>query len=399
MPDSPPAADQTKPARFELRMSLVYAAIFVAQGLQLPYFPPWLSANGFNAAEIAIILSAPMFLRVVSTPLVTALADRTPDRAFVLILLAAGSLLASLGYLLTPTYALMLAISLVFAFFLAPQTPLCDAIALSGVRRFGSNYPAMRIWGSIAFLLANLGGGLLLGVTGIGAVPLMMSGSLAVALAASVVVPRLGRPRRASPLSAVGFRQAGPRLFERRFILLVLGAGLISGSHGFLYGFVSIYWERIGLEPGIVGVLWSWSVVAEVFMFVIFTRLFGGRSAYAVLLIAAAAAMLRWAVMPCIWPLGLGVPGFFLAQTLHAFSTALILIGVQLLIARRVPEENTGAAQGVAFFANGTAMALVTLASGPLFASYGEFGFLAMVPVAGLGIVAILAAGRAPAPP
>ena len=39
--------------------------------------------------EIAVILSAPMFLRVVTTPLITAMADRAKDRANVLIAISA----------------------------------------------------------------------------------------------------------------------------------------------------------------------------------------------------------------------------------------------------------------------------------------------------------------------
>ncbi len=44
-----------------------------------------------------------------------------------------------------------------------------------------------------------------------------------------------------------------------------------------------------------------------------------------------------------------------------------MLIGVQKLIGEDVPEERTGAAQGVAYLANGIAPAAVTLASGPLY--------------------------------
>jgi len=120
-----------------------------------------------------------------------------------------------------------------------------------------------------------------------------------------------------------------------------------------------------------------------------------GLALTASLLMAGAAAVLRWIAMPFVWPLGLGVPGFVATQTLHAFSTALVLIGVQLLIARLIPEERTGAAQGVAFFANGVSMASATLLSGPLYAAFGMAGILAMIPVAGLGMAAILGAGRA----
>ena len=71
-----------------------------------------------------------------------------------------------------------------------------------------------------------------------------------------------------------------------------------------------------------------------------------------------------------------------------------MLIGLQKMIGETVAEERTGAAQGIAFFANGLSMAAVTLASGPLYQSFGVEGFYAMVPVALLGLALILLAGR-----
>ncbi|TJV47530.1 MAG: MFS transporter, partial [Mesorhizobium sp.] len=64
-------------------------------------------------------------------------------------------------------------------------------------------------------------------------------------------------------------------------------------------------------------------------------------------------AIVRWIAFPVIWPLGLGIAGFFAIQTLHAVSVALVLIGLQKMIGETVAEERTGAAQGIAYFSNG----------------------------------------------
>lgn len=399
MPSLPPLSpDQlVKPRHFELRISLIFLTVFIPLGVHLPYFPLWLEAKGFAAEQIAIILSAPMFLRVVTTPFITAMADKAKDRANVLIFMVATALLLSAGYYLEPSYSIVLGVSLVLAVFWTPQTPLTDSLALSGVRRFGSVYARMRIWGSIAFLAANLAGGAVLGVYGADAVPVMISAGLAATLAMSFLAPRLGRPRRASPLSATELQEEAPKLFNAYFLFFVIGAGIIIASHGFLYGFVSIYWKSIGVSDTLVGLLWAWAVVAEVAMFMIFTRVFGKVRAPTLMVMAGAAAMLRWGASPLIWPLGAGVAGFFVAQTLHAFSTGLILIGVQKMIAETVAEERMGAAQGIAFFANGISMATVTLFSGALYDRLGVGGFFVMAGVAALGLVFIgLAARSAP---
>lgn len=383
-----------KPQRFELRVSLMFAAIFVPMGIHLPYFPLWLEGVGFDAGQIAIILSAPMFLRVVTTPFITAMADEAKDRANMILLLLASSLLLSLGYFLKPTFLVVLATSVLLAVAWTPQSPLTDSLALSGVRRFGSIYARMRIWGSLSFLFANLAGGLLLAWTGAGAVPMLISGGLLLGLAASLAAPRLGRPRLPSPLSAVDMQDAGPRLFNSYFLLFIAGAGTIVASHGFMYGFVSIYWKAVGISDGIVGLLWSWAVVAEVVMFMVFNRMFSRLPALTIMWIAGIGAVVRWIAYPLIEPLGLGVPGFFAVQTLHAFSTALILLGLQKVIAETVPEERTGAAQGMAYFSSNFFMAVVTLASGPLYDRFGVEGLYAMVGVAVVGLLLIWVAGR-----
>ena len=107
---------------------------------------------------------------------------------------------------------------------------------------------------------------------------------------------------------------------------------------------------------------------------------------------------MRWIAFPLIWPLGLGVAGFFAVQTLHAVSVAMVLIGLQKMIAETVSEERTGAAQGIAYFFNGFFMAAVTLASGPLYDRLGVDGFSGDDPDrASIGLVLIgLAARSAP---
>lgn len=387
---------RVKPSHFELRISLIFAAVFIPLGVNVPYFPLWLEAKGFGPEEIAVILSAPIFLRVVTTPIITGMADRTKDRANVLIAISAAAFLLSLGYFLTPTYAVVLAVTLAINIFWTPQSPLADSLALSGVRRFGSSYPRMRIWGSLTFLGGNFFGGMILAATSIDAVPVMIAFGLFATLAAALITPRLGRPRVASPLSAAGLQAAAPRLLNRYFLFFVTGTGVIVASHGFLYGFASIYWKDIGISDTVIGLLWAWSVVAEVGIFLVFNRIFGAISSSAVLTIAGVAAVLRWLAFPLIEPLGLGVPGFFAVQTLHALSTGLLLIGLQKMIGETVPEERTGTAQGVAYFANGFSMAVVTLASGPLYERFGAGGYYVMAVIALVGLGFIAAAALSP---
>ncbi|MGD9915634.1 MAG: MFS transporter [Rhizobiaceae bacterium] len=380
-----------KPRRFELRMSLVFASLFISMGIHIPYFPLWLEHQGFRPEEIAVVLSAPLFLRVLTVPIITALADRAGDRADVYIAAVAGALVLSAGYFLPPGYVTVLIVSLALQAVWTAHPPLADGLALSGVRRFGVRYASMRIWGSISYLMANFLAGVILSYTGAGAIPALISGALAVALAFSLLAPRLGRPRRATAPSATDLQRAAP-LLTPYFLAFVMAAGAINSSHGYLFAFGSIYWKSLGIGDGVIGLLWAVAVLAEVGVFMIYTRVFGKTRAPGLLALAAIAGVMRWMAVPLVWPAGLGEGGFFATQVLHALSTGLVILGVQQMIAETVSEERTGAAQGVAFFAHGVAMASVTLASGPLYEAFAGDGFYAM---AGVAFAGLLLAGLA----
>src|SRR5262252_2045444 len=62
--------------RFVLRLILFYLAQFAVIGMQMPFFPVWLDAKGFDARAIGLVLAAPMIVRVVIVPVAARLIDR-----------------------------------------------------------------------------------------------------------------------------------------------------------------------------------------------------------------------------------------------------------------------------------------------------------------------------------
>jgi MFS transporter, PPP family, 3-phenylpropionic acid transporter len=390
LPTAPVGA--SAPRLFQTRLALLFAALSVSTGIFSPYFPLWLESVGLPPSQIAIVLGAPMFLRVLATPVLSSLADRASDRATVLGLVVPASLALSLGFFLAPHYGLLLLVSLGLAVVWPVQTTLADSIALSGVRRFGADYSRMRVWGSISFLLANFGGGVVIAGSGAGAVPLIFSLSLLACLFVSFLVPRVGAPR-AHP----AHEPAKPLTRQRRLVLFLTATGLLHASHGFLWAFASIYWKSLGIEDTVIGALWAFSVVAETALFFAYPRWLAHLGAIRLAGVAGVAGVIRWCLFPLIWPLGWGIAGFFAVQALHALSTGLLILAIQKMIAENVPESQTGAAQGLHFFTSGFGMAAATVASGPLYAAYGADGFLAMAGVAVAGLAfAMLAARSAP---
>ena len=51
---------QIRPRHFELRMAAIFFTLLIPNGIYIPYFPLWLTKNGFGPEEVAVILSAPI---------------------------------------------------------------------------------------------------------------------------------------------------------------------------------------------------------------------------------------------------------------------------------------------------------------------------------------------------
>ena len=79
------------------RISLFFAALFIAYGVIVPYFPVWLHARELTPVEISIITASPLFLRVLFTPCVGLLADRVGNYRLVIVTLAWSALALALA--------------------------------------------------------------------------------------------------------------------------------------------------------------------------------------------------------------------------------------------------------------------------------------------------------------
>ncbi|MGB3501603.1 MAG: MFS transporter [Mesorhizobium sp.] len=376
-----------KPTRFELRMSMLFAALYLSNGIHLPYFPLWLEHHDLTPSQIAVILSAPYLMRIIIGPLVSAYADRANDRVPVLITMAVLATVASAGFLLPPLYWVVLIVSVVLGAAWAPHTPLVDSIALSGARRYGSDYALMRVWGSIAFLVVNVIGGYLIGFYGPDLVPPLIVGGFAMIIVAAMAAPRIGRPRLQAPNPADTLPLAASVLRQPYFLMMVTASALGQASHAFAYSFSSIYWASLGIPDGRIGLLWAFSVACEVVMFFAYKRLFGHLRPATALAIGAAIGAARWVLFPLVWPAGAGIVGFFALQSLHAFSFCVLFVSTQRMFVETVPEARMGAAQGVAFFLAMTLLAALTIISGPLYEAFGGYGYFSMAVVAALACV------------
>ncbi|WP_132249814.1 MFS transporter [Methylobacterium segetis] len=359
------------------RFLLLYGLLYAAYGCLSPILPNFLAARGLSARDISLVLAGALLVRLAAGPLAGRFADRRGTGRGILAAAAALAGLAALGHLPGQGFLVLLTVGLVYALATAPLAPLADALALGaaeGGRAF--QYGWVRGAGAAAFIgAASLGGWL---IAGHGLAAAVAAGGIlfcATALAARLVPA--GTPAATEPGATVGLWQGFFTLLRSgayRRILLV--AALVVGAHAMHDTFTMILWREAGIGAGLAGLLWSEAVAAEVLVFLLAGPWLIGRLGPGLCLaLAAGAGALRWAVTAET----VALPAVAAIQVLHGLTFALLHLACLNLIAANIaPCLRATALTLYGSLGVGLATALLTLAAGSLYATFGARAFWAM---------------------
>ena len=371
-----------------LRLGLVYAALYVGNGASTPFMPVWLSERGLTGAQVGLVLSLPMLLQIVTSPLLALWADRFRLRRTPIAWLAAGTCatylaLAGLHDLAGLAAAWLLAASLYLAL-----PPLIDVIALSRAQSEGFNYGLPRGLGSAAYIGAAIAtGSLVTAVSVDAALGWMILAAGLTAFSARFVLPPDPAPGPAASASGGGLEGLKALARDPVFLLAVGSAGLIQSAHAFYYAFSALAWRAQGLPESLTGQLWGLGVGIEVVFLWFGARLQDRLGPRNLLVIGGAAGVLRWTAMAVSPPLWALVP----LQALHALTYTAVFLASIRLAARLSDARTASAAQLInAALQGGVLCGLATLASGPLFDAFGARGYLAMAVMAASGLAGAL---------
>jgi PPP family 3-phenylpropionic acid transporter len=363
---------------FVLRLALFYGAFFAYAGLSLPFMPAWLAAKGLDAREIGIVLAAPLLVRLVAVPLWTRLADRFAVLRQTLVVASMASVAGFVLIGLGSGFPFILAAFALAAMALSPMLPLADAYALRGLKGGAYRYGPVRLWGSVTFIMANLGGGLLL--ARLGALDVIWAVVAALALTAAAALGLVGlSPEAPEP---EGMRLPDASLWGSPvFLAVVAGTSLIQASHAVLYGFGTLQWSAKGIAGPSIGALWGLGVIAEIGLFAVSARVVASLGATRMIVLGGAGGVIRWTAMAFDPPTA-ALP--FL-QCLHALSFAATHLGSMHFLARIAPARRGATAQGDFAVVQGLVFAAAMGLSGVLVESYGGFAYAAMAAASAAG--------------
>ncbi len=365
-----------------VRLGIFYAALFGVIGINIPFWPIWLSSRGLGPVEIGMVVSLGLAMKVIANPLIGHLADRTGRRRSLMVFLGLGAALAYGSFWFAHSFVMLAFVAMCYFAMWSPLIPLGENLTMLLVSERALDYGRIRLWGSIGFIVASVGAGLVLSGRDPSLIYMMVTGAIVLTALSCLALPA-STPERAE----VKAWTIGRVLSDRRFVVFLICAALIQASHSAYFAFATLYWKSLGHSELIIGLLWGFGVLAEIVLFVYAKQALARVGAMGLLLLGAAAGVVRWSLMPLDLPLA----ALFAVQVLHAFTFGAAHLGAMYFIAGQIEQKFSATAQGLYSSAvMGIALSLTTLLSGYLYEHHGALVFFAMAAMSLGGLVICL---------
>jgi PPP family 3-phenylpropionic acid transporter len=372
------------------RLSGYYFCYFAFIGIFSPYWSLYLQSLGFEAGEIAVLMSLLMGMRVFAPTLWGWAADRSGRRGRIVRLSADLSLIAYVGVFFGTSFPWLFGVMAVMSFFWSASLPLVEATTFSVVKERTGDYGVIRAWGSIGFVVTVVGVGYFLDWAGVAAL-------LWLALGAKVGIALFARgiPLAAPTPSTVDAGPVWKVLGQPEVFALFAACFLMAAAHGPYYTFYSIHLVDHGYSKADIGWLWALGVIFEIAVFLRLPRLMRRFSIRQILVFSFSCAVVRFVLIGWAADLAWLIAA---AQVLHAATFgsyhAAAVAAVHHYFRGRHQAQGQALYTSLSFGAGGT---IGSLASGYAWSAIGPAMTISLGSVAALiGLALILWRVRAP---
>ncbi|HEY1029476.1 MAG TPA: MFS transporter [Pseudomonas sp.] len=363
------------------RLSGFYFFYFALLGGTAPFLALYFDHLGFSPARIGELIAIPMLMRCLAPNLWGWLGDHTGQRLLIVRLGALCTLVCFAGIFLDQSYAWLALIMATHAFFWHAVLPQFEVITLAHLREQAARYSQIRLWGSIGFIVAVVGLGLLFEWLSLDAYPAALMVIMAGIVVSSFWVPNAQPLLRSGTLETEGFLR---QLRRPGILAFYVSVGLMQLSNGPYYTFLTLHLEGVGYSRGAIGLFWALGVVAEILLFLVMARLLQRYSLRAVLLASFLITAVRWLLLGS---LAQYLPVLLLAQCMHAATFGAFHAACIHFVQRNFADRQQGQAQALYVSLAGIGGAFGALYAGYSWKSLGPAWTFAIA-----SLVALLAA-------
>ncbi len=321
------------------RLSGFYLFYFASLGALIPYWSLYLRQLDFSAQDIGTLMAMVMATKIISPNIWGWVADHTGQRMRIV---RVGCLLAMIcfaGVFLDSRYWWLALVMLAFSFFWNATLPQFEATTFNYLGKHSHRYSAIRLWGSIGFIIAVAVLGPVLDTQGAAILPVILIVLFAGIWLSSLLVPEQSShhlPLTHEPMLKV--------LRRPEVLSLLVVCFLVQASHGPYYTFYTLYLEDHGYTRTVIGQLWALGVLAEVGVFMLMHRWVPRFGLRRLLLISLGLTVLRWVLIGQFPELAAVI---IFAQILHAASFGVYHAVAIQLIHRYFTGRNQGRGQAL----------------------------------------------------
>lgn len=356
----------------ELRAAIYHFAVFGSTGVSSVYFGLWLTNRGIGPDEIGIINAAPLLAMLAINVLVGRIADRAKDWRGVIITLSLIAGVVPIGLFFVSGFWGILGIWVLSVMPAFALVPIIDAATLRMTQRRGTDFSAVRAWGTVGYMVTTGASGPLIAWLGDAAfVPVFV----AFAVLRALLSFQLPQFRAGEVRTKPEHRQGTKKLREVMspwFLMALVGVAVLYSTHGVIGAFGAVLWTEQGVPGSLIGLLVATMAAAEAAMMFVWKRLNFKVSARHLIIFACLVAAFRWTAMafsPPIWVL-------FGLQLLHSITFAMGYLGGIYFLANWTSEDIAAEAQGFSYVLQQAMTVLVILVMGWCVAAFGPWAWL-----------------------
>jgi len=298
-------------------LSLTYVFYFGQLGVFMPYVGVFLDDRGLNSSQIGTLLAVVALSRIVGPNLWANYADRSGQAGEVLRLGCLLALITFISIFYVDTFWGMTIVFACMTMFWTAVLPQLEVITNAATQDTKGGYGAVRLWGSIGFILCTISVGWLLDffpadviiyASMLTLVGLFMSSLLITSQSSTPNDRHIDDSRPAFKLWGLGFA------------VFLIGNTLLQISFGSFYNFFALYMRALEYSGIQTGVFIGLGVAAEVLVFIYASRLIKQFGVKVLLIVSILATALRWLLL-ALYPQFTAVIVF--TQLIHALSFGL----------------------------------------------------------------------------
>jgi MFS transporter, PPP family, 3-phenylpropionic acid transporter len=364
-----------------------YFCYYAAWACLVPFLALYYQSLGFSGSQIGFLASISPLVVLFAAPFWAGAADASSRHKLILLLCIAGAAVGVMFIPRAPSFAVLIPVVVMYAFYSAPIIPLVDHSVMSLLTGRQDQYGRQRLWGAVGWGVSAPAAGWLVGQFGL---LLAFPSYLFFAVLSWLTALRLAvaAPQRSTPYK----QSLGKLLSNPRWILFLMVVFTGASGLAVVSNFLFLYLAELGTPTVLMGLSLTIATISE--LPVLFysggmLRRWGPRG---VLILSLAALIVRtfgYSISSQPWQA-------LLFQLLHGLSFSAMWVAGVSFAAVIAPPGLGATAQGV-FSSTVMGLGAMTgaLAGGLLYDQFGGAGMFRITSIAVLAcLLLLIAAGK-----